>query len=63
MEELAFQVLEQVYTKNPDYYIFHVFSNGGCFLWESTCRILLKENQFHNKNNNQQQATRTGYPY
>ena len=45
IEELAFQVLEQIHTKNPDYYIFHVFSNGGCFLWERTCQKLLNENQ------------------
>jgi hypothetical protein len=44
--------------KNPDYYnMFHVFSNGGCFLWESGCQILLNDKRFQNnrKNNDQQQ--------
>jgi hypothetical protein len=57
MEELAWKVLKQMYTKNPEYYMFHVFSNGGCFLWESACKILLNDKRFQNncKNNDQQQ--------
>jgi hypothetical protein len=57
IEELAWKVLKQIYTKNPEYYMFHVFSNGGCFLWESACQILLNDKRFQNnsKNNDQQQ--------
>eukprot|EP00536_Pseudo-nitzschia_multiseries_P003638 jgi/Psemu1/295270/fgenesh1_pm.57_\ len=41
MQDLAWRVLAKIYNSGTDAFIFHCFSNGGCFLWESLCRILL----------------------
>lgn len=35
MQKLAWQVLAQVHRKQNCALLFHAFSNGGCFLWES----------------------------
>lgn len=47
MEDLAWKVLcdvQQSLSDHPstDQFTFHVFSNGGCFLWESVCRLFDK---------------------
>lgn len=44
MQDLAWKVLEDIYNSGADVFIFHCFSNGGCFLWESVCRVLLFKN-------------------
>lgn len=39
MEELAWSLLAEVDSSKFSFVFFHVFSNGGCFLWEKTARI------------------------
>lgn len=39
-DELAWHVLGRVQSISPDMFLYHSFSNGGCFLWESICRVL-----------------------
>ncbi|VEU37633.1 unnamed protein product [Pseudo-nitzschia multistriata] len=41
MQDLAWNVLADIHNSGADVFVFHCFSNGGCFLWESICRILL----------------------
>ncbi|KAG7354203.1 protein of unknown function DUF829 containing protein [Nitzschia inconspicua] len=38
--EWACYTLQRIHIQQPPYFLFHVFSNGGCFLWETVCRIL-----------------------
>lgn len=40
MQDLAWDVLAEIHHRQPPMVLFHVFSNGGCFLWEQICRIL-----------------------
>lgn len=40
MQELAWKVLGRIHNKQSSLYLFHAFSNGGCFLWENLRRIL-----------------------
>lgn len=40
MQQLAWHLLGNVHNKQPPAFLFHAFSNGGCFLWENTRRIL-----------------------
>jgi hypothetical protein len=40
MQQLAWQVLAQVHRKQSFFFLFHAFSNGGCFLWEGIRRVL-----------------------
>lgn len=40
MGEMAWDVLGKVYGMDPTMFLYHSFSNGGCFLWESICRIM-----------------------
>jgi len=40
MQDWAWKVLGEIYNSRAEIFIFHVFSNGGCFLWESLCHIL-----------------------
>jgi hypothetical protein len=40
MQGLAWDVLREVHQSNCEHFIFHAFSNGGCFLWEQVRRIL-----------------------
>jgi hypothetical protein len=40
MDEIAWDVLQTVHGIDPTMFLYHSFSNGGCFLWESICRIL-----------------------
>lgn len=42
MKHLAIDILKELQAIQPPYYIFHVFSNNGCFLWE-WIRYLLYE--------------------
>jgi len=44
MQDLAWKVLGDIYKSRAKIFIYHSFSNGGCFLWESICRILLFKN-------------------
>ena len=44
MQDLAWKVLGDVYNSRAEIFIYHSFSNGGCFLWETLCRILLFKN-------------------
>ena len=41
MRDLAWNVLREVHDRRADGFLYHSFSNGGCFLWESLSRILL----------------------
>jgi hypothetical protein len=40
IQDLAWQILGQVHQVQSPVVVFHVFSNGGCFLWEQILRIL-----------------------
>jgi hypothetical protein len=40
MQDLAWDLLREIHESDPPVFIFHAFSNGGCFLWEETRRIL-----------------------
>ena len=39
MQALAWHVLGRIHNKQPHCFIYHGFSNGGCFLWEQILRI------------------------
>ena len=41
MQALAWKVLGDIHNSQAEVFIYHSFSNGGCFLWESICKILL----------------------
>jgi pimeloyl-ACP methyl ester carboxylesterase len=41
MQQSAWNILGQVYNKQPSGVLFHAFSNGGCYLWEQILEILL----------------------
>lgn len=43
LQDLAWKILRCIYTSRAEIFIFHSFSNGGCFLWESVCRALLQK--------------------
>ena len=49
IEDLAWKVLGDVYNSKAEIFIFHAFSNGGCFLWESLCQILLLSKNHHHQ--------------
>ena len=51
MDQLAWHLLGRVHNKQSAVFLYHAFSNGGCFLWESTRRIL----DYHNDNPSCQQ--------
>lgn len=40
MQDWAWKVLGEIYSSRAEIFMLHVFSNGGCFLWESLCQIL-----------------------
>ena len=40
MQDMAWDVLGRIYNGQSSVFLFHSFSNGGCFLWEYTRRIL-----------------------
>jgi hypothetical protein len=40
MNDLAWDALAQIHQSDCNLVLFHVFSNGGCFLWELISRIL-----------------------
>jgi hypothetical protein len=40
MNDLAWDALAQIHQSDCSLVLFHVFSNGGCFLWEMISRIL-----------------------
>mmetsp|Transcript_7364 Transcript_7364/g.9370 ORF Transcript_7364/g.9370 Transcript_7364/m.9370 type:complete len:295 (+) Transcript_7364:165-1049(+) len=49
MLDLAIQTIEEIKQSNCSTFVFHVFSNGGCFLWEAVRNILWEEKDFtHN---------------
>lgn len=43
IQDLAWHILAKVHSINPPLVLFHVFSNGGCFLWEQIRLILGSE--------------------
>ena len=50
MEALAWKVLGYIHNSQAEEFIYHSFSNGGCFLWESICKILLlKDSKYCNR--------------
>jgi Eukaryotic protein of unknown function (DUF829) len=52
IQDWAWYTLQTIHGRQPPYYFVHVFSNGGCFLWESICRIL-EEHTYHGNATNQ----------
>ena len=40
VQGLAWRVLYRIRQLNPHGVVFHIFSNGGCFVWENLRRIL-----------------------
>lgn len=44
VQDLAWQILAEISTRqdNVSFWIFHSFSNGGCFVWERVRDILLQ---------------------
>jgi hypothetical protein len=53
--DLAWSVLRQVHDSQSPYFIFHSFSNGGCFLWEEIRTILNSSMDQHNGPSSQPQ--------
>ena len=55
VQDLAWQILAEISTRqdNVSFWIFHSFSNGGCFVWERVRDILLqaKEQEEHGNSN------------
>lgn len=50
MQALAWRVIRDIYFSQAEVFIYHSFSNGGCFLWESICKILLlKDKKYCNR--------------
>ena len=43
MQDLGWQVLGQIHNQQASSWIFHGFSNGGCFLWDQIRRILMEK--------------------
>jgi hypothetical protein len=43
MQDLAWQILGQIHNQQACTWIFHGFSNGGCFLWDQMRRILMEK--------------------
>lgn len=44
MQEMAWEILQCIHHLAPPTVVFHVFSNGGCFVWEQV-RNILRESQ------------------
>lgn len=42
LQDLAWQVLGQIHNQQACAWIFHGFSNGGCFLWDQMRRIVME---------------------
>lgn len=40
MQDFTWDILRQIYQRDPSYFIFYAFSNGGCFVWEQMRGIL-----------------------
>lgn len=40
MQEFAWDILGEIAIKEPPIVLFHVFSNGGCFVWEQVRHLL-----------------------
>ena len=47
MQALAWKVLGDIHNSQADEFIYHCFSNAGCFLWESMCKILQLKDSKH----------------
>ena len=43
MQHLAINTLKELQVLQPPYFIIHIFSNGGCFLWECIRYILYEQ--------------------
>jgi len=43
MQHLAINTLKELHVLQPPYFIIHIFSNGGCFLWECIRYILYEQ--------------------
>ena len=43
MQHLAINTLKELQVLQPPYFIIHIFSNGGCFLWEYIRYILYEQ--------------------
>jgi hypothetical protein len=52
MQQLAWLVLSEVHRKQPHSFLYHGFSNGGCFLWEQILRILVEKKTTTSSSNN-----------
>jgi hypothetical protein len=39
VQDWAWHVFQVIEKEQPECFVMHVFSNGGCFVWESMCRI------------------------
>lgn len=44
MQALAWDVLGTIHNSQAYIFVYHSFSNGGCFLWEGMCQIMLSSN-------------------
>lgn len=40
IQDHAWDILREVHLSNCKFFIFHAFSNGGCFVWEHVRRIM-----------------------
>ena len=49
--DLAINTIEDVRKSSCNEFYIHVFSNGGCFLWEAIYETLLRQQQDTNKHN------------
>jgi hypothetical protein len=58
LQELAWHVLAQVSSRQPCGFIFHGFSNGGCFLWEQIRRIQMESDNKSSDNTAMDEETR-----
>lgn len=61
MQQLAWVVLSEVHLKQPPSFLYHGFSNGGCFLWEQIIRILDEGKNSSSNNNNNKQVNETSH--
>ena len=46
VEDLAWDILAEMDDSEAPVFFFHIFSNGGGFVWEALLRILAESNQF-----------------
>ena len=66
MDDYAWKILNDIHESiiltcpgkvTNNFFIFHAFSNGGCFVWESVCRIFDNAiNKFHSSKMNEHET-------